>query len=216
MRNKKSIWSDLLKETLPSLRKETLKASPCNVLHNCEKHFFQKAPQENQSRNKNFSHSQCWGGDVLTLQELLNIELFCHWIFLKIKTKNWDTLLVLLESPQGVGFYWGKFFVIFRDKTQEILNFGFFQLEISKIEWYSDRRLSLSFFNFKILSIDYNPCWTTPAVIVKRFKWINWVPFHESWYHFTRFACYFNKAWIHLRIWATLKAQIQKPRAKLH
>jgi hypothetical protein len=42
MRNKKSIWSGLLKETLPSPRKETLKASPCNVLHNHEKHFFFK------------------------------------------------------------------------------------------------------------------------------------------------------------------------------
>ncbi len=78
MRNKKSIWSDLLKETLPSLRKETLKASPCNVLHNHEKHFFFKKHSRNQSRNKDFSHSQCWAGDALTLQELLNIELFDH------------------------------------------------------------------------------------------------------------------------------------------
>jgi hypothetical protein len=61
MRNKKSIWSGLLKETLPSLRKENFKASPCNVLHNHEKQFFSKSTQENQSRNKNFSHSQCWG-----------------------------------------------------------------------------------------------------------------------------------------------------------
>lgn len=129
--------------------------------------FFQKSTQENQSRNKKNSHSQCWGEDVLTLQELLNIELFCHWKLKKIKTKNWDTVLVLLESPQGVGFYWGNFFVIFRDKTQERLNFDLFQLEISKIEWYSNCRLRLSFFNFKILSIDYNLCWTTPAMVVK-------------------------------------------------
>lgn len=87
--------------------------------------------------------------------------------FEKIKTENWDALLVLLENPQGLGFYWGKFFVIFRDKTQEILNFDFFQLEISKIEWYSNCRLSLSFLNFKILSIDCNLCWTTPAMVVK-------------------------------------------------
>jgi hypothetical protein len=97
----------------------------------------------------------------------LNIELFCHWKLKKIKTKSWDALLVLSESPQGVGFYWGNFFVIFRDKKQEILNFYFFQLEISKIEWYSNCRLSLSFFNLKILSIHYNPCWTTPAMVVK-------------------------------------------------
>jgi hypothetical protein len=78
MRNKKRILIDLLKETLSSMRKETLKTSPCNVLHNHEQQFFSKTTQENQSRNKNFLHSQCWGGDVLTLQQLLNIELFCH------------------------------------------------------------------------------------------------------------------------------------------
>jgi hypothetical protein len=164
---KKAFGLIFSKKHLPSMRKETLKTSPCNVLHNHEKHFFLKRTQENQSRNKKILHSQCWGGDVLTLQELLNIELFCHWKLKKIKTKNWDTLLVLLESPQGVGFYWGNFFVIFRDKTQERLNFDFFQLEISKIEWYSNCRLSLSSFNFKILSIDYNLCWTTPVMVVK-------------------------------------------------
>lgn len=121
--------------------------------------FFSKSTQENQVRNKNSSHSQCWGGDAFTLQELLNIELFCHWKLKKNKTKNWDTLLVLLESLEGVGFYWGKFFVIFRDKNTRDIEF--------QIEWYSNFRLRLSFFNFKILSIDYNPCWTTPAMVVK-------------------------------------------------
>ncbi len=78
MRNKKSIWSDLLKKTLPLLRKETLKASPCNVLHNHEKHFFQKALKKTKLETIIYRTHNVGGGDALTLQELLNIELFCH------------------------------------------------------------------------------------------------------------------------------------------
>ncbi len=41
------------------------------------------------------------------MQELLNIEQYCHWRFQKFLKKNWknlDMLLVLLKSSQLVGF----------------------------------------------------------------------------------------------------------------
>jgi len=57
-----------------------------------------------------------------TMQELLNIDQFFHWMFNKIKTfkiRRLECFYILLESAQWVRFYGGDF-VVFRPLVHEI------------------------------------------------------------------------------------------------